>query len=150
MMDRASLGTQRRLFGLAVVFVGGCGLFGPNDTPPIKVETIASGERSGVFSDSTTVEIRRGTVVLESTVGYNQGGFSIDAVASDKAGDLTVDVNTKKADGIFLLEPLFVRHRFTVTALAAGRRRLRLVWHNVYYPDVLRVRNVLDTVITVR
>lgn len=140
---------SRWLLGIGVATAAGCGIFASDDAPPVKIQVIASGDRSGFMPDSTTVDAARGTVVLESTAGYSQAGYSIDAVASDKAGVMAVDVDTNRDDGIFILEPRYVRYRLTIAHLSAGQRRLRLTWRNVYAPEGFQVRHLLDTTVTV-
>lgn len=137
-----------RVLGLAIALAG-CGFFG-SAGPSVKIETIASGLAVGSFSDSTTIQTRPGTVIIESSAPYGQAGFGIDAVATEQEGQLKVNVVTKRLnDGLFILERWYARYRLTIADVEAGDYRLRLLWNNQYFPPTLQFRDVVDTSITV-
>ena len=135
------------LLGL-VVAASGCRLFGLSG-PSVKIETIASGFLSTALPDSTTVRVLPGTVVLESTVTYGMPGFVIDAVATDGHGQLRVEVETRDAGDIVVVDFWFARYRLTVTGVDAGDYRLRLLWHDIRRPPSYQLRDLVDSLITV-
>ena len=133
---------------VGAVALAGCGLIGPSG-PTVKVETLNGGPRTTLRPDSTTVRVLQGTVVLESTVGYGQPSYVVEATAVVDKGVLRVDAETEDANTIVIVEPWYIRYRLTVSGIDAGDYRLRLLWHNRFYPPVLQLRDLVDTLITV-
>ena len=131
-----------------VLILVGCGLVGPAG-PSVKVETIESGSRVASLPDSTTIQVRPGSVILESTVNYSQPNYQVEGLATVEGGLLKVDVETKEVGGTHLAEFWFHRYRLRITDVKPGGYRLRLFWHNRYNPPVGQFRDLADTLITV-
>ncbi len=139
-----------RIAVLAALALGlaGCGIFGPAG-PKVEIEAIDFGPETGTRPDSTTVQVRPGIVVLESTLNYGQGGYRVDGTAVSADGRLQVDVETSRLDGFFSLDFNFVRYRLTISNVDPGNYRLRLLWHNRFNPEAGQLRDFADTLITV-